>query len=260
MDMLVPPRWTDLLEGVREVILVPHGLLHELPLHALPLSAASGRTLTDLGPVRHLPGLVLAHRLRERRPAGAAAAVFAYPSGTLPRTEFEAEARAVATALGAALILGADATRERFTEVAPGSSVVHVATHGSFDPGDPLGSGLALHDGVLSARDVIRRIRLAGSVVVLSGCETSRRAVDPLDESEGLVRAFLVAGASAVVASQWKVDSASARRIMEAMYRGHDDLAVALRQAMLEERAGPAFGHPFYWAPFVVWGGGRTRA
>ncbi|MFG2919472.1 CHAT domain-containing protein [Kitasatospora sp. NPDC048298] len=257
MDALVPPAWADHLAHARELVLLPHGLLHELPLHALPLAAAGGRTLTDIGVVRHLPGLTFAGPMRRqqrlaRSAAGTASSVFAFSRGSDPH--FSAEATTIAATLGTGAHLDGDATCERVIDVAPGARILHLAAHGWFDADDPLESGIHLFDGVLTARDVIERIRLNGTTVVLSGCETNRISVSPVDESEGLVRAFLIAGASTVIASQWAVDSASTRTLMEQAYRrsGERGMATALRDSMLEHRT--QYPHPYYWAPFIYWG------
>ncbi|MBR7834459.1 CHAT domain-containing protein [Actinospica durhamensis] len=257
MNALIPGAWAAHLAEAREFVLVPHGLLHELPLHALPLTSIGGRTLSELGPVRHLPGLAFAERPSARRsgrgPADGELSVFGFSGGSAD-PHFTAEAANVAAVLGAEALVDGQATCERLIARAPRSRLLHVAAHGWFDPRDPLGSGLLLADGVLSARDVVGRVRVPGATVVLSGCETSRRALSPLDESEGLVRAFFVAGADTVIASQWPVDSASTRALMERVYAHLDGqgIAIALREAMLE--LSKRLAHPYYWAPFVVWG------
>jgi tetratricopeptide (TPR) repeat protein len=258
-DALIPQAWHDLVARAREVLLVPHGLLHELPLHALPLSCLGGRSLVETAPVRHLPSITLAQRLRERRRGGDTAVVLANPDDDAGRTtEFGEEARAVAATLrSGSLFLGPDANRNRIAELGARASILHVAAHGFFDPDDPLGSGLILSDGVLAARDVIGSTRLPGTIVVLSGCESNRRTVRATDESEGLVRAFLVAGASAIVASQWRVDSRSTRQLMDTFHQNlarSGDTASALRLATLALRGVPATAHPYYWAPFVAVG------
>jgi CHAT domain-containing protein len=77
----------------------------------------------------------------------------------------------------------------------------------------------------------------------------------------GFTWAFLSAGSSAIVASQWSVNDRSTAQIMEAFYSGMShglSPTAALRAAKLamldSERA--AFRHPYYWAPFVLVGAG----
>ncbi len=102
--------------------------------------------------------------------------------------------------------------------------------------------------------------------------------------SEDLVsfpRAFLTAGASAVMASLWLVEDAATASLMEKFYQHLSesssssslfqrlehpasspvDLAAALthaqRQFLAEARAAGDKAHPFYWAGFYLTGDGR---
>ncbi|MFD9030636.1 CHAT domain-containing protein [Streptomyces sp. NPDC059567] len=267
-DALVPRAWCPRIAEAAATVLVPHGLLHDLPLHVLPVAGLDGRSLTEIAPVRYLPGLVLGRRLDNRRPEDGSALVLAH-SGADPAAgndEFLREAHEATALLGAGtdrIATGPDARIDRIAELGPTLTALHIAAHGFFDPEDPLGSGLLLSDGtqggfeVLSARTVISRVRLNGAVVVLSGCDSNRRELGPTDEGEGLVRAFLVAGARQVVASQWKVDSAVTRSLMNGYYsrvKRNADVPGAMRDAALELRAEPDTAHPYYWGPFVVVG------
>jgi CHAT domain-containing protein/tetratricopeptide (TPR) repeat protein len=267
MDTLVPPAWRELVAAAQEIVLVPHGAVGELPLHALPIRWMGGRTLLDAARVEYLPGLALANRLRGRVTAGDVALVMAHAGergNGAQESEFEREARVVAETVGGEhLYVGPRAHADRLTELGSRASIVHIAAHGVFEADDALGSGLFLSDGTehgserLSAREVLRLPELPGSVIVLSGCETSRRSADLTGEGHGLVRAFLLAGARAVVASQWRVDSPSTRSLMERFHaelRKTGDVAGSLRTAALSLRDSPATSHPYYWAPFVAVG------
>lgn len=267
-DTLLPCAWRDRLAAADKILLVPHGLLGEIPLHALPLEWLGGRSLQELAPVGYPSGLILAHRLRTRRPTGKVAVVLAH-SGDSPDpgapSEFEEEARSVAAlSRHPRLLIGPAARIARISELASDAAILHIAAHGTFDLANPVGSAVHLSDGTwtgnepLSPPYVISQLRLPGTVVVLSGCETARHSVDLTDESEGLVRAFLIAGASAVVASQWRVDSPSTRNLMEQFHvRLHEsgDVAGSLRVAAMTLRRTQATRHPYFWAPFIAVGG-----
>jgi CHAT domain-containing protein len=72
----------------------------------------------------------------------------------------------------------------------------------------------------------------------------------------GLVRAFLIAGASRVLASLWPVDDAVTAGFMSHFYRAlrHGAApAAALREAQQAVRREHA--HPLYWAAFTLYGG-----
>ena len=108
--------------------------------------------------------------------------------------------------------------------------------------------------GFLSAGEIYR-FRLDADLVVLSGCQTARGQVLPGEGVQGLVSAFLHAGARSVVASLWNVDDESTAGLMESFYRGLNcglGKGEALREARLEllhRRAAPRL-----WAPFVLIG------
>jgi CHAT domain-containing protein len=95
----------------------------------------------------------------------------------------------------------------------------------------------------------------------------------------GMSRAFLVAGSRSVLVSLWSVDSKATEQMMVAFYRhlrAGTPAPDALRKAKLElieayrtggdarrnlllqARPGSApadAAHPFFWAPFVLFGG-----
>jgi Uncharacterized protein conserved in bacteria len=79
--------------------------------------------------------------------------------------------------------------------------------------------------------------------------------VFPGDELQGLVRGFLYAGAPSVVASLWAVSDRSTADFMRELYsniRAGLGKRAALRLAQLAIK--DAYGHPYYWAPFVLMG------
>jgi CHAT domain-containing protein len=98
-------------------------------------------------------------------------------------------------------------------------------------------------------------LRLKAEMVTLSACHTGVNKVFPGDELHGLVRGFLYAGTPSVVASLWAVSDLSTAELMREMYsqlRAGATKRAALRQAQLVIKE--AYGHPYYWAPFVLMG------
>jgi CHAT domain-containing protein len=74
--------------------------------------------------------------------------------------------------------------------------------------------------------------------------------------------AFFVAGVPSMVASQWKVDSASTAKVMIEFHkrlRGEastpaPNKATALQEAVLSLMKDPRYRHPYFWASFVMIG------
>ncbi|MBE1584292.1 CHAT domain-containing protein [Nonomuraea angiospora] len=250
-DRLIEPlgRWS---EPGDLVVLVPHGLLHYLPLHALRVD---GGHLIDRNPVCYAPSASVLHAVRERhrtRSERGSAAVFGDPRGDLP--DARAEVAAVAARLGATAQVGERVTRQAFAEAVSHADIVHFAGHARFDETDARASGLELAGGeMLTARDIGD---MSAWLVTLSGCETGVNTRHPGDELVGLTRAFLLAGAASLVVSRWRVADASTAHLMRRFYEhlSRMDKADALRQAIVDTKTDPRWTSPHHWAPFTLVG------
>ena len=138
-------------------------------------------------------------------------------------------------------------------------AALHLAAHGSFQPSNPVFSGLSLGERVLTAHDV-RLLNLDLELVTLSGCETGRVGQVGGEELVGIDQAFLAAGARAVVSSGWVVEDRAAAETMVELYRelvAGCDVASAL--ARVQRARLDAGTHPFDWAAFAVRGDGAAR-
>jgi CHAT domain-containing protein len=103
------------------------------------------------------------------------------------------------------------------------------------------------------------QLKLSASLVVLSACETAAGRPVPGEGVIGMSWALFVAGCPAMVASQWKVESASTTGVMVGLHRRlaeSESVAAALRQAQIDVMRTPRYEHPFYWASFVLLGRG----
>jgi len=252
-EQLLPAPVVDpWFEGLHAVRIVPDGLLHGVPFHALRHSAG---LLVEGHEVSIAPNASVLALPAPPVPEGRARTLVLGVGGPeVPHVV--AEARSVAAALpDATLLLQEDATRAALARTGAGARVVHIACHGLFRRRAPMFSSLRLGDGWLTAADVLH-LELAGALVVLSACESGRsRAQDGGDEILGLARAFLGAGAAAVVVSLWLVQDEITADLMRRWYRhllAGRSPAVALRRAQLELR--DVHPHPYHWAPFVLIG------
>jgi CHAT domain-containing protein len=157
------------------------------------------------------------------------------------------------------------ARRSVFEQEAPLARIIHLAIHakGFGSSGDrsflvfayPADS---VHQVRLFARD-IARLELVAEMVVLSGCETGYGSNLTGEGVIGLGRAFAMAGAKSLVLSLWSVDDQSTSDLMTAFYqnlKANQPKHTALRNAQLQLiKQGEA---PFHWAPFVLYGDGRS--
>jgi CHAT domain-containing protein/Tfp pilus assembly protein PilF len=168
-------------------------------------------------------------------------------------------------------LLGPEATEARLKiELRRGSPrLLHLATHGLLDPIEPSRSCVVLgrskddaEDGYLHSLEILT-LPLDCDLVVLSACESARGRIERGEGVVGLTRSFLAAGARSVVASLWSVSDVSTARLMASFYAGMLDEAQpparALQRARLVLLDSDEFGHPFFWAPFVLMGASSTR-
>ena len=91
-------------------------------------------------------------------------------------------------------------------------------------------------------------------LVTLSACETGLGEISNGEGVIGLQRAFLLAGADAVLISLWEVDDFATKSLMTNLYRNwlqdQSTLRAAFSKAKIQLR--DKYPHPYYWAPFVL--------
>src|SRR5215216_1484932 len=235
----------------QKLVIVPHGLLHQVPFHAL---FDGERYLLERFEISYAPSTrVYSLCQRQASRVSDKALVMSVADPLIPAvTE---EARAVARHLpGAEVLSDGQATTQALQSASSGCYVLHLACHGLFRADNPMFSSLKLHDGWLTAADVMQ-LDLAGTLVTLSACESGRNEVLAGDELMGLMRAFLGVGAATLVVSLWLVQDEATARLMENYYerlREGVGPAEALRVAQLAIKN--EHPHPYYWAPFVLVG------
>jgi CHAT domain-containing protein len=248
---LVEP-WLASTQG-KKLLLVPSGELWSLPFEALPIGA--GKYLAQARVVSYLASAdALVHP-----PATHFRSVLAVgqPAGTnLPASLLEARWLA-GIFPGSTLLLGSKASLANVKSLCQKSQLIHLATHSQMNSDQPSQSYIQLSDGHLLLPDIYKLKILAGSLVVLSSCESGLPSALAGPEPICLSQAFQLSGAASVVASLWKVDDAATLHLFQSFY-GHlrqgkgraESLALAKRE--LCGRVETA--SPRYWAGFVLTG------
>jgi CHAT domain-containing protein len=237
--------------SARHLIIVPHGVLHYLPFHALRDDTGY---LIDSYTISYAPsGSIFAHCQDKPACADGPSLVLGIPDERAPL--ILQEVRAVAEMLPAAeLLLGAQANEQALRDKGLQSRVIHIATHGKFRQDNPMFSGIRLGDAYLNLYDLYQ-LKLNAELVTLSGCATGMNVVTPGDELLGLIRGLLYAGAHSLLLTLWDVHDRSTADFMAIFYRRFRDgagKAAALRDAMIELRE--RYPHPYHWAPFTLIG------
>lgn len=209
-------------------------------------------------------------------------------SDLAPLPDTAAEVEDIASAVGADpskdVLLGANANETAVKKMdLSGVRIVTFATHG-LTPGDlngltqpalalsnPAVTGEADADGLLTMEEILG-LRMNADWVVLSACNTAFGDGQSGEALSGLGRAFFFAGSRALLATNWPVETVSARLLTTDIFRRQAEQATlgraqALRAAMLalmetsarDPKSGKpvfSYAHPIFWAPYSLIGDG----
>jgi len=248
------------------IVIVPYGVLHYLPFHALRCQneQKNRQYFIEWKRVSYLPSAnFLTDIFREREPAKHELLAFGNADGTLPNAAIEVDL--IAELYPGCHVCKCDSARkDRFIEMSSAYRLIHLATHGVL-AADPRFSYIVLapaHEGNLTVREIVG---LSGhfkrtSLVTLSACET---AVEANAEAAGmelvtLSNAFKVAGVPTTIASLWEIADRSTALLVENFYRNLKNEGLnkleALCEAQIKMINHEQYSHPYYWAPFVLIG------
>ena len=175
------------------------------------------------------------------------------------------EAKLIGRVLHCKPLTGRKATKEEFLRNVESADLIHIAAHGDAERGEillaaPSGSGedqaVPVDEVMLKMSDLETK-RIQAQLVVLSSCYSARGKVQG-EGVVGMARAFLGAGARAVLVALWAVDDSVTYPMMGIFYGGLLDgksASEALSDAMKVVRESQeAFRHPRFWAPFILLG------
>lgn len=294
-DLIMPAE--DFLSDAAQVIIVPDDVLHYVPFEALLTKDVDAATFADLPYLARTHATSYGHSAsvllqllnpgddgrHEKQllafgdpdfgaradPESMAAPVAQVRAGLSRLPYSGAEVTAIADQFAEAasdVYVRAEADERKLKEAGllERYRYLHFATHGIVDERRPDFSGVVLaqnqdggEDGYLQAAEIFN-LNIAADLVVLSACETGLGEMVRGEGLVGLTRAFMYAGAPAIVVSLWKVSDASTATLMSQFYGSMIEKGLgtseALRAAKLEMIADEAHAHPFHWAPFVIIG------
>jgi CHAT domain-containing protein len=251
------------IEGASYLAVVPHGSLHYLSFAAL---ADDRGYLLEKYPLFFLPSASVFEYTVARRidipKKNLKVMAFGNPdlgnfNYDLPLAELEAKAIPWDFP-NSDVFTNEEATESRIWDNVGDYNVVHIASHGEFDPVNPLFSSLKLakdeeSDGNLEVNEIFS-MNLNADLVTLSACQTGLGHVTAGDEVVGLNRAFLYAGTHSLISTLWRVSDLSSAVLIKHFYRNYvgDNKAQSLRKAQLQVKS--LSPHPSYWAGFILTG------
>jgi CHAT domain-containing protein/tetratricopeptide (TPR) repeat protein len=264
--------WAPLGENLpKRVFVSPAGAIHHLPFSILPGSK-------DGGHWKELPYLLHKHQItyaysaavllqQENRPIPASnhaflgvAPIFAKNSGLAALSYNQHEVNTIEQSWKGRVLIGPQATKQAFTELAGNYQILHLSTHAGAAEGGWIAFSNTLPDQPDSKLYLseLYPLNLAAEMAVLSACET---ATGELARGEGvmsLARGLSYAGCPSTVATLWPVLQGSSSGIILEFYdllkAGHTKDA-ALQEAQLSylmsEETDLIGAHPALWGGLV---------
>jgi CHAT domain-containing protein len=235
---------------VEKIIFVPNWVIHDFPLHALPLP--TGGYLGDNYQISYIPSMALWLDIAERKKTrnsyskweknlfGVAVdpefnienetgLLFLEPELTTLSEILNNAGLNTASWQGSQCVLyGKEATPENFKLSANGSRILHISCHGVFEEVEEgVIAALALSSGqdtneiqLLEYTEIVEKLKLETTeFVFLSACTSGRSDIKFTDEFQGLPYSFFFAGAESVLATLWPVSDICAFLLTEQFYR-----------------------------------------
>ncbi len=249
------------LNGIKNLGIIPHGPLHYLSFATL---FDGKKYLIDDYSLFYLPSASVWKYTKERRQPQKNVNVLAIgnpdlgdPILDLPFSEYEVGS--IQWSFPNITVLTKETASEEWVAKNTGKfGIIHLASHGEFDPVNPLFSAIKLSrskqfDGNLEASEIFG-LQINADMVVLSACQSGLGKVTGGDDVIGLNRAFFYAGTHTVVSSLWRVSDVSTALLIKTFYRRYTtyNKADSLRYSTLHVRN--RYPHPGYWGAFTLVG------
>ena len=254
--LIKPIEETQKLKGITVLGIAPNGFLHQLPFGVMMNSnnqyLIDQYTLFFMNSTSML-GVALE---REKHKSKGAAGLLAVsnPDGTLPAAD--SEVADIAKLFDKKQVYSQKQAKKDIIEKKQKDySILHLSTHGVFNPVDSTKSYLVMADGKLTLEDIWGLPLSGTSLTVLSACETGIGDILSGDDVVSLENAFIYAGSPTVIATLWKVADQSTAELMTLFYRNlikGKTKAEALTEAQRELRK--TYDHPFFWAAVTLRG------
>ncbi|MEM7534828.1 MAG: CHAT domain-containing protein [Chloroflexota bacterium] len=246
----------------KNLIIIPSGPLHYLPFAAL-WNGDEERYLIEEHSIIYAPSasvLRLLQGKREDNPNKGRLLAMGNADNSLQSAE--QEVTIIADLFDTTPLTRTLASESQFYTEAPNADIIHLAVHGRYNAMDPLFTHLqltddAIHDGRLYVHELYNVDLSETNLAVLSACDTSLGVINNGEELISLTRAFIYAGAPAVMTTLWPIDDQASAALMETFYEqmlSGMTMAEALRHAQLAILAEDEWSSPYYWAAFNLTG------
>lgn len=271
------------------VVLCPAGILHALPLHAIPFGESRQPLIVSNPVIYSASNTLLSNCIsralepEKQSSPGTRAAAFTRlgPHDLREEGRMEEVAKiAMQHFENSRVVAGRNATRGEFLGHAKGIDVLHYHGHAYLESTERKNRALVLerdngvgssrtneYDGHVTMMDIFG-LRLNAALVVLLACASGEDDIAPNNDPFGLLSAFFYAGATSVIGTLWPTQTEDARIFTTKFYEhafGHLQagevpastgrtiyLAKALQETVREMWEDMDEDEPYHWAQFVL--------
>ena len=283
--------------NIQHLIIIPHHYLHLFPIHSLWLNHY--QRLIDRFSVSYFPNLQIWKICQNRQRYQTTLIGIENPTQDKDLIFVKAEVASINQRQKfkqKQILTGQQASKTNIFNLAASNHCFHFSGHAEYNFENPLESYLMLSENTsdnLTLNSIFTDLHMPhADLVALSACCTGLvDAFQPAEEYLGLATGFLLAGAKAVIGSQWKVNSIATAFLFDEFYRQLEIVnhkSIALKNAQnwlrnctaeeLRERAknwdlstlepkekfrldralkrlrNVPFENPYYWAGFILTG------
>eukprot|EP00112_Aurelia_sp_Birch-Aquarium-sp1_P007301 Seg1795.4 transcript_id=Seg1795.4/GoldUCD/mRNA.D3Y31 product="Tetratricopeptide repeat protein 28" protein_id=Seg1795.4/GoldUCD/D3Y31 len=274
-DWLIAPIVDKLTED--KILIIPDNFMFQIPFIALK-DKKTGKHLADMKSVRLAPSLMTLQILNDpsvsnKHSKGGALVVAADDVGKVkydgkekkfPKLKYAAqEAEMIGKLLKVDPLIGKEATKRVVVEqLSEDHKVLHIAAHGAFPgqiiltPNDTSTGCLPLKDDYMLHMSDVMKMGVRAQLVVLSCCKSGDGPQTP----EGIIgfgRAFLAAGARAVLVALWDVKDRATFLLMEKFYQcfvNGKSASDSLSEAVKALKSMKGYEDERIWGPYVLLG------
>ncbi|KAF8072205.1 CHAT domain-containing protein [Lyophyllum atratum] len=210
----------------------PTGHLAFLPLHAAGIYPTSSNVpaeiLAKYAISSYIPNLTSLCMALEKHKQMSGLATFKMLAVIQPDTPGQSKLPATVRELAVisdcvgdqplSVLNGTEATRETVSNALEDHTWVHLSCHGIQDLNNPAQSGLALHDGMLSLLDLVKKPLPQASFAFLSACQTASGDYIQPDEAIHLAAGLLFAGFNSIIGTMWSIKDDDAPQVAKKVY------------------------------------------
>ncbi|HEX9961984.1 MAG TPA: CHAT domain-containing protein [Pyrinomonadaceae bacterium] len=151
-------------------------------------------------------------------------------------------------------------TQETFESALKNYQLIHFTSHFVLQAGDNSKSFLLLGGGKnrkYTMQEFAGQHLNNVEIMIMSACDTANFSADGA-EFESFATMAQKQGAKAILGTLWSVADSSTSKFMREFYWFYQikktDKAEAIRKAQISVAADKKYSHPFFWAPFVLFG------